>query len=122
MADVQCGKFELIRRDPQTGSLTFRARLTPAPIAEWLAIFHEYQGTERANANLAVARIRGDLIEFEAPELGSKAAAEVIRRCVEQTNPEAATRQATRQTQAETQQKQVDDEWKRMQDKFRDGL
>lgn len=124
MADVQCGKFELIRRHPQTGYLTFRARLTPAPMAQsqWMAVFHEYQAIERGLGNLVVARIEGGVIEFEAAEVGSKAAAEVIRRCVDRTNPEAAKRQAARQKQSEAQQKQVDDEWTRVQDEFRDGL
>ncbi len=131
MADVQCGKFELIRQNPQliirrdqnqTGNLTFRARLIPAPSDQWTTVFHEYQATECGLGNLAVARIEGDVIEFEVSEAGSQAAAEVIRRCVDRTNPEAAKRQAARQKQHEAQQKQVDEEWRRLQDKFRDGL
>src|SRR2546422_7941949 len=108
MADVQCGKFELVRRDPQTGNLRFRARLTPAPSSYWTAVFHEYQATERGLGNLAVARIfKEDVIEFDVPDAGAKAAAEVIRRCVERTNPEAAKRQAARQRLSEAQQRQA---------------
>jgi hypothetical protein len=123
MADVQCGKFELVRRDPQSGNLRFRAKLTPAPSAYWTAVFNEFEASERGLGNLAVARIfKEDVIEFDVPEAGSKAAAEVIRRCVDRTNPEAAKRQAARQRLGEAQQRQVDDEWKRVKDKYRDGL
>jgi hypothetical protein len=123
MADVQCGKFELVRRDPQSGNLKFRAKLTPAPSAYWTAVFHEFEASERGRGNLAVARIfKEDVIEFDVPEAGSKAAAEVIRRCVERTNPEATKRQAARQRLGEAQQRQVDDEWTRVKDKYRDGL
>ena len=123
MADVQCGKFALVRRDPQTGKLKFRAKLTPAPSSHWTAVFHEYQASERGLGNLAVARIfKEDVIEFDVPEASSKAAAEVIRRCVERTNPEATKRQAARQRLSEAQERQVDEEWKRVQDKYRDGL
>jgi hypothetical protein len=123
MADVQCGKFELVRRDPQSGNLKFRAKLTPAPSAYWTAVFHEFEASERGLGNLAVARIfKEDVIEFDVPEAGSKAAAEVIRRCVERTNPEATKRQAARQRLGEAQQRQVDAEWNRVKDKYRDGL
>ena len=123
MADVQCGKFALVRRDPQTGKLKFRAKLTPAPSSHWTAVFHEYQASERGLGNLAVARIfKEDVIEFDVPEASSKAAAEVIRRCVERTNPEATKRQAARQRLGEAQQRQVDDEWNSVKDKYRDGL
>ena len=122
-ADIQCGKFELVRRDPQSGNLKFRAKLTPAPSAHWTAVFHEFEASERGLGNLAVARIfKDDVIEFVVPEAGSKAAAEVIRRCVERTNPEATKRQAARQRLGEAQQRQVDDEWNRVKDKYRDGL
>jgi hypothetical protein len=101
----------------------FRAKLTPAPSAYWTAVFHEFEASERGLGNLAVARIfKEDVIEFDVPEAGSKAAAEVIRRCVDRTNPEAAKRQAARQRLGEAQQRQVDDEWKRVKDKYRDGL
>ena len=122
MADVQCGKFELIRQDPETGSLTFRAKLIPAPSAQWSNVFDEYQASERALGNLAVARIRGDVIEFEATDNGAKAAAEVIRRCVERTNPEAAKRQAAQQKQSDTRQKEIEGEWNRVKNTFRDGF
>ncbi len=122
MADVQCGKFELIQQDPATGNLTFRARLTSAPSAQWTAVFHEHQATEQAIGNPTVVRIEGDVIEFVASELSAKAAAEVIRRCVERTNPEAAKREAARQRQSEAQQKQADEERKRLKEKFRNGL
>ncbi len=85
-------------------------------------MFQEYQATECALGNLAVARTEGDVVEFDVPEAGAKAAADVIRRCIEKTTAEAAQRQAARQKQTEAQQKQVDDEWKRVQDQFRDGL
>jgi hypothetical protein len=122
MADVQCGKFELVRQDLQTGNLTFRAKLTPPPTAQWTAVFHEYQGTERGVGNLAVARIEGDVIEFEVPESSSEAAASVIRRCVQRTNPEAAKRQAAQQKQSEAWKKRVEDELKRVREKFRNGI
>jgi hypothetical protein len=123
MADVQCGKFELVHRDPQSGNLRFRAKLTPAPSAHWTAVFYEFQASERELGNLAVARIfKDDVIEFDVPEAGSKAAAAVIRRCVEMANPEATKREAARQRLSEAQQRQVDDEWKRVRDKYRDGL
>src|SRR4029453_8624225 len=78
---------------------------------------------ERGPVNPACARIfKDDVIEFDVPEAGSKAAAEVIRRCVDRTNPEAAKRQAARQRLGEAQQRQGDDEGKRVKDKYRDGL
>jgi hypothetical protein len=122
MANVQCGKFELVQRDPQTGNLTFRAKLTPPPNAQWTALFHEYQGTERGVGNLAVARIEGDVIEFKVPESASEAAASVIRRCVQKTNPEAAKHEAAQQKQSEAWKKEVEDEWKRVREKFRNGI
>jgi len=123
MADVRCEKFELVRRDPQSGNLRFRAKLIPAPGAYWTTVFHEFQASERGLGNLAVARIfKEDVIEFDVPEAGSRAAAEVIRRCVERTNPEATKRQAVRQRLSEAQQRQVDDEWKRVRNEYRDGL
>jgi hypothetical protein len=122
MADVQCGKFELIGWDPKTGILTFRARLTPAPSAQWMAVFHEYQTTERMLGNPAVARINNDVIEFQVPEPLAEVAAKVIRRCLEKTNQDAPKRQGRLQKDIETHQKRVEEEWKRVQNKFREGL
>ena len=59
MADVQCGKFEYMGSDPQTGEVKFRGRLTPAPTPQWVAVFNEYQAVERGLGNTAVASISG---------------------------------------------------------------
>jgi hypothetical protein len=85
-------------------------------------VFHEYQTTERALGNPAVACVEGDVIEFEVPEVLAEAAAKVIRRCIERTNPEAAKRETARQQQQEAQQRQMEAEEKRLKNKFRGGL
>jgi hypothetical protein len=122
VASVQCGKFAFGDYDPQTGNLTFRATLTPAPDDGWVRVFQEYQATERAIGNPARARIQGDAIEFEVPEALAEAAAECVRRCIEKTNQEVATRQARRKRMTEDDQRRVEAERRRLQEKFRDGL
>jgi hypothetical protein len=122
MADVQCGKFEYMGSDPQTGEVKFRGRLTPAPTPQWVAVFNEYQAVERGLGNTAVASISGDVIEFEVPEPFAEATASVVRRCVERANPEAAKRQAARDQQTEARVKQAADESQRLRDKFGKGL
>ena len=122
MADIECGQFTLEGQDPQTGNLTFRAKLTPATSAQWTAVFHEYQAKERAIGNTAVACIKGDVIEFEVPDALAHATALVVRRCIKKTNPETVRRERDRQQQSDAQKKQVNDEWKRVKDKYHDGL
>jgi hypothetical protein len=119
---ILCGTFDFVWQDLQTGHLTFRAKLTLPPSDQWTAVFQEYQGTERAVGNRAVERIKGDVIEFEVPESASEAAASVIRRGVQRTNSEAAKRQAAQQEQSETWKRQVEDELKRVREKFRNGI
>jgi hypothetical protein len=126
MADVQCEKFYPIWSNPETGEVTFRARVSAAPSPLWREVFHECQATERALGNPAVARIGGNgtefWIEFNVPEPLAQAAAQVIRRCLDKANQEAPKREARREETIKARERWVEEERKRLQDKFRDGL
>ena len=122
MADVECGKFELLKQAPAPGMLTFRAILNGAPGARWRAVFDEYQGMECAGSNPAVARIRGNVMEFSVSEPCAQAAAAAIRRCIEKTNLAVAKRVARETAVAAGAGEMLADEWKRVEDKYRDGL
>jgi hypothetical protein len=122
MADVQCGTFDYMGQSPYTGNVQFRSRLTPAPDRGWIAVFQEYQRSERELGNTAVATIKGDKIEYEVPESAAEATASVVRRCIERTNPEAAKRKAERDRQVAELEKRAADEQQRLKDKFGKGL
>ena len=124
MADIQIkGKFNNVGYDPKTWLIKFRAKLTSAPSDQWVAVFREFQAVERSVGNtFAVASVQGDVVEFAVQEVLARATADVIRRCIDKTNPQAKKRQAQEQAHSQTQQKVVDDERRRIDEKFRDGI
>jgi hypothetical protein len=113
MADIKCREFKLISRDPKTQNLRFFGSLNPTPDALWRSIFIEYLDAERAPGNPAVVSIgpNDESILFEVPEAQAEATASMIRRWIEHTNSEAVKRQ-----------KNIEDEWKRVQGRFQKGL
>ncbi len=133
MADVEVGKFDLVEvfRHPSdvrgglpTTALRFRAAIAPAPNVEWQEAFNELMASERATGNSPGDRlsIQGEVTQFEAPESMARAAADLIRRVVERTNPEVVKRDSERRKQFEGAQKQDEDEQRRLREKFRDGI
>jgi hypothetical protein len=122
MADLQCGKFELLKQVPAPGMLTFHARLNGAPSALWRMIFEEYQAMECTLSNHAVARVRSDVIEFSVPEACAHAAAAAIRRCIDKTNAEVAQRALRNRAVVASGGDMSVDDWRRIEDRYRDGL
>jgi hypothetical protein len=122
MADLECGKFELLKQTPAPGMLTFHARLNHAPSALWRVVFEEYQGMECALTNHAVARIRSNVIEFSVSESCAPAAAAAIRRCIDKTNVEVAQRALRDRAVAASGWEMPGDDWRKIEDKYRDGL
>ena len=102
--------------------LTFRARLNVAPSALWRAVFDENQVMECAGGNHAVARIRDDVIEFSVPDSCVHAAAAAIRHCVEKTSQEVAKRAARDHAEAADELDMVTEEWRSVEDKYREGV
>ena len=122
MAGIECGKFELLKQAPAPGMLTFHARFNDAPSALWRVVFEGYQGMECALSNHAVARIRSNIIEFSVSESCAPAAAAAIRRCIDKTNVEVAQRALRDLAVAASGHEMPVDEWRRIEERYRDGL
>ena len=127
MAEVQCGKFKPIERNPQTSMVTWSAPITPTPTPLWQRVFSEQLATEHTVGNVFSTRpvVKGLAITFGSPETAAEAAARVIHRVVEKTNRAEGEHEAQVQEQQQADAKKLQDsaeELARLKEKYRDGI
>jgi hypothetical protein len=127
MAEVQCGKFKPIERNPQTSMVTWSAPITPTPTPVWQRAFAEELTAEHAIGPVFSTRpvVKGLAITFGSPETAAEAAASVIHRVVEKANRAAGRHEAQEREQQQADAKKLQDsaeELARLKEKYRDGI